>query len=165
LQGNPDLQGNQIDFIRLVITRMEIGPCCADGGGFDLRADIIWQIWGTPESLHVAIDIKPGDDANCVKNDGHGVIPVAILGSANLDVTEINPATVQLAGLAVKTVGKSEKLLAHIEDVNADNFPDLMVQIQDNGGAFSSGTTTATLTGMLFDGTPIEGMDTICIVP
>ena len=35
----------------------------------------------------VAIDIKPGSDPNCFNNDGHGVIPVAILSSTDFDAT------------------------------------------------------------------------------
>ncbi|MFC1716025.1 LamG domain-containing protein [Candidatus Poribacteria bacterium] len=114
--------------------------------------------------LAVTIDIKPGSDPNCFNNDGHGAIPVAILGSAALDVTQIDASTVELQGMAVKAVGKSNKLLAHIEDVNDDGFDDLVVQIEDSDGTFTSGDATAIVTGNLLDGTPFEGADTICIV-
>jgi len=113
--------------------------------------------------IQVDIDIKPGSDPNCFNNDGHGVIPVAILGSADFDVTSIDPATVELESLAVRMVGKSDKLLAHIEDVNNDSFDDLVVQIEDVDGIWSAGTTLATVTGALFDGTPIVGQDYVCI--
>ncbi|MFC1716024.1 LamG domain-containing protein [Candidatus Poribacteria bacterium] len=114
--------------------------------------------------LAVNIDIKPGSDPNCFNNDGHGVIPVAILGSAALDVTQIDASTVQLESIAVKAVGKSNRLLAHTEDVNEDGFDDLVVQIEDSDRVFSPGDTTATVTGSLVDGTGFEGTDTICIV-
>jgi hypothetical protein len=114
----------------------------------------------------VAIDIKPGSDPNCFNNDDHGVIPVAILGNADFDVNDIDPTTVQLEGLTVKVVGKkTEKLLAHIEDVNGDGIADLVVQIQDEDGTFASGHGTANVTGTLWDGTPFLGTDSICIVP
>jgi hypothetical protein len=117
--------------------------------------------------IAVDIDIKPGSDPNCINNDGHGSIPVAILGSAEFDVTQIDPATVRLEGLDIKAVGKSNKLLAHIEDVNSDedDFDDLIVQIEDQDGVFSEGSSIATVTGNLFDGTPFQGTDEICIVP
>jgi hypothetical protein len=114
--------------------------------------------------IHVAIDIKPGSDPNCFNNDGHGAIPVAILGSAEFDVSKIDPSTVQLEGMAVKVVGKGDKLLAHIEDVNGDGVDDLVVQIQDLDGSFASGSGTAQVTGM-WDGIPFEGSDSICVVP
>jgi hypothetical protein len=117
-----------------------------------------------PTGVTCVIDIKPGSDPNCFNNDGKGVIPVAILGSADLDVSEIDASTVELESMAVKAVGKSNKLLAHIEDVNEDGFDDLVVQIEDSDCVFSPGDTTATVTGNLSDGTPFEGTDTICIV-
>ena len=111
----------------------------------------------------IDIDIKPGSDPNCFNNDGNGVIPVAILGSANFDVTQVDDSTVQLTGMAVKAVGKKGKLLSHIEDVNNDGFNDLVVQIEDTDGTFSVGDTAATLTGNLLSGTPFGGTDSICI--
>jgi hypothetical protein len=115
------------------------------------------------ESITIDIDIKPGSDPNCFNNDGNGVIPVAILGSAEFDVTQVDPASVQLEGMAVRAVGKADKLQAHVEDVNADGFEDLVLQIEDTDGTFASGSGTATLTGQLLDGTPIEGSDSICV--
>lgn len=111
----------------------------------------------------VDIDIKPGSDPNCFNNNGNGVIPVAILGSITFDVSQVDDTTVELAGMAVKAVGKKGKLLSHIEDVNGDFVDDLVVQIEDADGTFSVGSTTTILTGNLFDGTPFEGTDTICI--
>lgn len=113
----------------------------------------------------VEIDIKPGSDPNCFNNNGHGVIPVAILGSVTMDVTNIDPATVELEGLKVKRVGKLNKLLAHIEDADVDGFDDMVVQIQDEAGAFPIGHSTATLTWEFYDGTQFSAEDDICVVP
>jgi hypothetical protein len=93
------------------------------------------------------------------------VIPVAVFGSATFDVRNINTSTVKLESMSVKVVGKNNTLLAHYEDVNADGFEDLIVQIQDIDGIFQEGASTATLTGNLNNGTPIRGTDSICIVP
>ena len=113
----------------------------------------------------VNIDIKPGSDPNSFNNNGHGVIPVAILGSPYLDVTDIDAGSVSLEGMAIRAVGKSNKLLAHYEDVNEDGYEDLVVQIEDTDGTFIVGDTTATLTGVLSDGTTIQGQDSIRIIP
>lgn len=54
-----------------------------------------------------------------------------------------------------------------LEDVNGDGFLDLVVQIMDDG-SYSAGDTEATLTVNLYaqyGGTPIQGTDSICIVP
>ena len=65
-------------------------------------------------------------------------------------------------------VGKGDKLLASIEDVNGDGWDDLDVKIQDEDDVFQSGSGTATLTGNLYPeygSLPIEGTDSIYIVP
>jgi hypothetical protein len=129
---------------------------------FDVYTDSL--VTAYQSAIEVTIDIKPGSDPNCFNNNGHGVIPVAILGSTDFDVTQIDASTIQLEGLVVKAVGKSSKLLAHIEDVNKDGFGDLVVQIEDIGGVFSPGDTTATVTGKLYDGTLFVGTDSIRIV-
>ncbi len=141
-----------------------LGDVSTSGGNVTAEIDFI-RI--ASSMITVAIDIKPGSDPNCFNNDGHGVIPVAILGSADFDVTQVDPESVQLQGLSVAMRGKSNKLLAHIEDVNGDGFDDLVVQIEDVDGIFTSGTGTATLTGTLlpeFGGASIQGTDNICIV-
>ena len=116
-------------------------------------------------SLQVDIEIKPGSYPNCFNQNEHGVIPVAVLGSAYLDVTEIIPESLSLQGLAVKVSGKSDKNMVHTALVDDDPYPDLVVQFEDSDDWTASGEDTARLSGQLADGTPIEGTDTICIVP
>jgi hypothetical protein len=91
------------------------------------------------------------------------VIPVAILGSEGFDVHDVDVASLSLEGMAVAARGKADKLLAAYEDVNEDTHLDLVVKIEDLDGVFDAGSGTATLTGQLLDGAPIEGMDEICI--
>ena len=112
----------------------------------------------------VEIDIKPGSDPNCINSDGHGVIPVAILSSADFDATQVDPTTVSLDSQKVRVVGKGNTQ-AHIEDVNGDGLDDLIAQIEDLDGTYQAGDISATLTAATFDGTAIVGTDTLCIVP
>ena len=119
----------------------------------------------TPEIIEVSIDIKPYSIDNCVNINEHGVIPVAILGAVDFDVTQVEPASCMLQGMSVKMVGKSNRLLCDYADLNGDGYVDLILKIEDSDGNFIEGQTVATLTGTLLDGTPIEGTDTICIVP
>jgi hypothetical protein len=111
----------------------------------------------------VAIDIMPGTVPNCFNNDGHGVIPVAILGSATFDVTRINVASVRLQGLLPKLSGNGTPL-ASVEDVNRDGVPDMVIHFQDVAGTFPSGARWAALTGLNVLSLPFYGFDTVCIV-
>jgi len=121
--------------------------------------------WAGTRTIEVAIDIKPGSYPNCFNNNGFGVIPLAVLGSADFSARDVDPASVLLESLPIKVVGKNNNLLAHYEDINADGYDDLVFQMQDVDGVFAEGTTSATLTGKLFDSTLITGTDSICIVP
>jgi hypothetical protein len=112
----------------------------------------------------VDIDIKPGSDPNCLNINDHGVIPVAVLGSADFDVSSIDPATLVFAGL-VPRQKKDGRFSCSYEDVNIDGFPDLVCQFEDNSTNWAPDGDTATLTGETYDGIPIEGTDSICLVP
>ena len=55
--------------------------------------------------------------------------------------------------------------IGSFEDVNNDGFDDLVVHFPVQGLELSAYETEATMTGVLFDGTQIEGTDDIVIVP
>jgi hypothetical protein len=113
----------------------------------------------------VTIDIKPGSDPNCLNIDDHGVIPVAVLGSADFDVQTIDTATLSFAGL-VPREKKNGQLSCALEDVNIGGYWDLVCQFEDDSTKWAPDSDTeATLTGELTDGTPIAGTDSICLVP
>jgi len=113
----------------------------------------------------VTLAIKPGSERTCFTQNDHGVIPVAILGSAALDVSEIVIESLSLQGLAGKMAGKNHQYLAHIENARGDEYPDLVVQFQISENWIASGNGIAPLTGRLSDGTLIRGSDSICIAP
>jgi hypothetical protein len=154
---NPKPGENTLEFISRNYA-LNNGVCETNPAALTFKAEITYSC-----PIQVDIDIKPGSDPSCFNNDGNGVIPVAILGSADFDVTQIDAGTVQLEGLAVAARGKANKLLAAYEDVNTDGFTDLVIKIEDVDGTFTQGSGTATLTGNLLDGTSILGTGDICI--
>ncbi len=94
------------------------------------------------------------------------MIPVAILSSGDFDATTVDPDTVELGGSGVAFRGKSNKYMAHEEDVNGDGLIDLVVQVAVENldpDTFQDGYTV--LTGSTYDGQSIEGSDEIRIVP
>lgn len=121
----------------------------------------------TEDSIQVQIDIKPEGDDNCINNNGHGVIPVAVLGGETFDVAMVDEFSLQLDGADVRVKGKSGNAGSY-SDVNGDGFVDLVVQIEDTDGVYDLGDSVGTLTGYLkpdYGGHLIQGSDSICIVP
>jgi hypothetical protein len=147
-----------------------------DGDGY---LDIILSDWkpegfnglATPKVFYrinpvfsVNIDIKPGSDLNCININGHGVVPVAINGSENFSVNEIDVESLLFNGLSVRFRGNRGPLCS-TEDWNNDGYLDLICHFEDNIDSWTIGRDSATLSGFLFDGTLIEGTDSICTVP
>ncbi|HUU16622.1 MAG TPA: hypothetical protein VMW72_05690 [Sedimentisphaerales bacterium] len=130
---------------------------------------VMWDsnIWtSAPRVTLVEIDIKPGSYPNAINLGSQGLIPVAILSSPEFDATSVDPDTVELAGSSVSMRGKSNKYMAHEEDVNGDNLLDLVVQVATENldpDSFQDGY--AILTGKTYGGEAIEGWDEITIVP
>ena len=118
----------------------------------------------TDITLTVDIDIKPGSDPNCFNINGHGVIPVAILGSGDFDVSQIDLASLSFGGLAVRVRGNKGPLCS-LEYSNNDDYLDLVCHFEDDATSWSAGNGEATVTGNLQDGRSFEGTDSICISP
>ncbi|KPJ66746.1 MAG: hypothetical protein AMJ43_06965 [Coxiella sp. DG_40] len=127
--------------------------------------------------IPASIDIKPQSCPNPLNVNSKGVLPVAILGSEDLDVTTIDVASILLAGV--------DSIRSNYEDVAApvsngeececttegpDGYLDLTLkfetrQVVDALGEVTDGDVLPlTLTGMLFDETAIEGVDCIVVV-
>jgi hypothetical protein len=139
------------------VTFAEVGP--DDQLGMLLDAVSVIEC----PAISVLVDIKPGSDPNCFNSDGHGVIPVAILGTADFDVSLVDPFSLSLDGSGVRVKGKSGNA-GSLEDVNGDGYLDLVLQIEDDGD-YAYGDTTATLTGRTYGGVKVVGTDAICLRP
>jgi hypothetical protein len=122
----------------------------------------------TVPHVAVEIDILPGSDTNPLRFRG-GNLPVAILGSADLNVRDIDPSTLTLGdedgadtAIAQKNNGTYE---AYLEDVNGDGFQDLVVMFPTRDVVMNEVTETTTelvLRGFQADAcTHIRGVDTV----
>lgn len=113
----------------------------------------------------VLIDIKPGSDPNSINLSSAGVVPVAILSSPTFDATQVDPATVTLAGARVKLIGKGDRYACSPEDVNADGLVDLVCHVVTAQFMIEPGDPLAVLEAETFTGQRIRGEDSIRIVP
>jgi uncharacterized repeat protein (TIGR01451 family) len=140
----------------------QIPPTTVIGCDLDAPPDAPTGTFFLP-SIPVEIDIKPWSCPNSINLGSRGLVPVAILSSEDFDATTVDPGTVLLAGAGV--VFKGNKYMAHIEDADCDGDLDLVCQVAAqhvDPGLFVMGL--APLTGMA-DGTPIDGWDSVNIVP
>jgi hypothetical protein len=113
--------------------------------------------------LPVLIDIKPGSFPNSINLKNRGVIPVAILSTAEFDATTVNPSTVCFGDAdapaqrdCTEAHGKG-----HLQDVNADGRLDMVLHYETRETGIDAGDTEACLTGATIDGQAIEGCDSV----
>jgi hypothetical protein len=135
-------------------------------------AGLIYKVVLTYERpIEVSIDVKPGSFPNSICLSDQGLLPVAILRSADFDVNNIDPQTVNLCGIYITLRGsqKKPKLAYSIEDVNGDGYMDFVAffRVQDlvTAGVLAPDTTSLRLDGCLYDGTKFFGTDSVNIVP
>ena len=112
-----------------------------------------------PTGLSVAIDVKPGSDANPIQLKAKGKLPVAILGSAAFDPSTVDVGTLLLGPGGAMAAHED----GHLEDVDGDGYLDLVVHfpIQDLG--LVSGDAAIELVGSLYDGVPFQASDVVSV--
>jgi hypothetical protein len=81
----------------------------------------------------MTIDLLPGNPENTINLISQRMIPIAILGSANFDVNDLNPRTLKLRAVSQNLVGKSDKSLCRQLDINEDSYMDLLCDFKTIG--------------------------------
>jgi len=127
----------------------------------------------------VYVDIKPMSCPNPLRITGKGVLPVAILGTEDFDVTTVDPASIRLVGLAgvpalrwawedvTTPYDGGEECGCNI--LEGDGFMDLTLKfetqevIETLGEVNDGDVLTLKLYGTLHDGTHIIGGDCVII--
>ncbi|MFC1677887.1 SUMF1/EgtB/PvdO family nonheme iron enzyme [Planctomycetota bacterium] len=150
-----------------------------DSDGQSDTADSTLTIVPKP-AVKVAVDIKPGGCPNPVNVKSSGVLPVAILGSVDVNVYDIDPTSIRLAGVESLRSGY-EDVATPIFDANdcncieagPDGLIDLTLKFETQAIVKAIGDVNhgdileLELTGILYDPvpyeTPIEGQDCILI--
>lgn len=111
----------------------------------------------------VVVDVQPSS----VNLKSQGVLPVAILSTADFAVTDVDVSTVLLGDPAL--MGTVAPLRSSVEDVNGDGLPDLILHFSTpqlvSSGAVGVSSTELALNGSTKSGGSITGKDAIRIVP
>jgi hypothetical protein len=146
-----------------------------EADGTTVHTGDVWS-FTTVCKIAVDIDIKPRSCPNPLNVKSQGVLPVAILGSEDFDINTIDAVSVRLAGVA-PIRSSYEDVAAPLSDKDdececttegPDGYTDLNLkfetqEIVESIGELTNGEVLVlNLTGLLFDGTAIEGQD--CII-
>lgn len=141
--------------------------CCGVGVSMASQEMQIAQssrLFGGDTSASMQIDIKPDSETNTISTNFGRALPIAILGSASLDVESINPRTIRLEGVGLMLIGKSDKSLCKKTDINADGHPDLLCDVRTTGFRVTPGSYTIRLRAEAYDKTSLRGSDQLTIV-
>jgi sugar lactone lactonase YvrE len=116
-------------------------------------------------TLRVAVDLKPGSDANSVNPKSKGMVQVAVLGSDEFDATRVAPATVRFG----VTGTEAAPVRSSVQDVNGDGKLDMVFDFSLPAlgippASPANSLVPLTLTGSTIGGQDIEGSDVARIV-
>jgi hypothetical protein len=144
---------------------VEVGPISTGTGSNSL--DAICVKGEPPAVIGINVDIKPGSDPNSINPTSMGVIPVAILGSATFDVTNVDVTTLRFgpaAAVPVDNLTDPATYADHLQDVNLDGFTDLVSHYRQKDTGLGSSDTQACINGATNGGTPIKGCDAVRVL-
>ena len=155
-EGSGAGNGHYIDYLKLVSTKRCLGP--------------------------IEVDIKPGSCPNPLNVKSKGVLPVALLGTEDFDVRDVDVASLRLEGVApirsafedvataLAPLEDKEECYLDCNDLGPDEFEDLTLKFYRQeivgvlGDVEDGECVVLQLTGNLMDGTPIEGEDVILVL-
>ena len=118
----------------------------------------------TAPVLAIEIDVKPGAFPNRINPRSRGLIPVAILGSAWFDVSDVDPSTLLFgpySATPAHDLSKSGVFQDHMQDVDGDGFMDLVTHFWLQESGLGEADSEACLTGVTLSGMRFEGCDSV----
>jgi hypothetical protein len=139
-----------------------------------------------PSPIKVYVDIKPGSCPNTIVAFSNANVPIAILGTKDFDIRQINPDTIKLVVVNAKSLlAAPPKIrsyaytdaatpftgeLCGCTTLRADGYTDLVlyyrpIDLQAAGlYRYAKGqSATLVITGNLYGGARIEGKDCILV--
>jgi hypothetical protein len=120
---------------------------------------LLWVATMAMAAITVDIDIRPGSEADSINcNNPKEVITVAIIGTSDFDVTQVDTRSVEFEGAF------EMQMQGHFEDIDGDGDIDLVFSFRMGDTVLRCEDTEGKLTGLLVDGTPFEGTDAVKMV-
>jgi hypothetical protein len=147
---------------------MGFAPVCGEGGGD----------CGLPTVVNPTLVIKPGGCPNPLNPKSRGVLPMAILGADDFDISDIDVSTLEINGVSPlrsshEDVGGPagyEVEECECAEGDYDGIMDLTLKFSSQAivaalGSLSRGDVVElTITGTMLDGTSLESSECVVIV-
>jgi hypothetical protein len=133
-----------------------------------------FNVWQAPIAQSVPVDIKPGSHSTPINLKSKGVLPVAILSTADFDSTQVDPETLRFGDPLLIADGKSpvSPLRWSYEDVNDDGAVDLSLKFSMRdllaSEVIGPATTEGYIAGQMFEefgSMEIAGREMVTLVP
>lgn len=150
LGGDPRYPGTPEVFVD------EIHP--NDAGFVRLAEHAIDAFYGDWLAPTVAVDVRPGTDVNAVDPEARGLVPVAILGSVDFSVSDVNVETLAFGpdGARASRFGRGI-----VRDVDRDGLDDLLALFPIARTGIEPGDDQACVTFRSVHGIVFTGCDAI----
>ena len=123
-----------------------------------LAEHAIDELYGEWLAPTVAIDVRPGTDVNIVYPDSRGLVPVAVLGSVHVAVSDVDATTLLFGPGAARP---ARVLPTFVRDVNRDGLDDLVRFFSASKSGIEHGDTEACLSFRNVHGVRFTGCDAI----
>jgi hypothetical protein len=116
------------------------------------------------KTQHINIEVKPGIKKLAPLNPkAKGKVPVAIMGSADFNVTDIKQQSLTFGSTGAEdSLAKCQKV---VRDINRDGFGDLLCHFENSAAGFKSGDIEGVLMGEAKGGIAFEGRALIKVIP
>ncbi|MDJ0849224.1 MAG: thrombospondin type 3 repeat-containing protein [Myxococcota bacterium] len=114
------------------------------------------------QPIEVAIDIRPLTSSNPIDPMRRGRIPVAVFGSEDLPVSEIETETLAFGPAGAAPAGRLGPLRF---DLDHDGLTDLLLLFRTEEAGIALGDTEACVSGLTRGGETLEGCDAIRTPP
>jgi hypothetical protein len=126
-------------------------------------------------AIEIEVDIKPTSCPNPLNVNSRGVLPVAILGTAEFDVTMVDVATLSLVGIGPIRSGYEDVATPLIDSCDCttdgpDGLLDLTLKFNAQeiiaalGDLYDGDVLELQLTGETLNGVPFVGFDCVIVV-
>ena len=132
----------------------------ANGDGSIDEEILPTQSFTGSDPIEVAVDIQPGSNENPLNVKRPGILPLAILSTQLFNAATIDPLSVQFG----KGSATEAHHMGHLEDVNGDGRPDMVLHFRVPDAGIQLGDRTVCLVGSTTTGNPFQGCDRVTVI-